>query len=77
MLAERMPGGHVTGIDLWHSRDQSGNTIANAQANLAANGVADRVELVTGDMTALPSRMCHKSVSVGRCEWGSADMRSR
>ncbi len=54
MLAERMPGGHVTGIDLWHSRDQSGNSIANAQANLAANGVADRVELVTGDMTALP-----------------------
>ncbi len=54
MLAQRLPRGQVTGIDLWHSRDQSGNTTANAQANLAANGVADRVELVTGDMTALP-----------------------
>jgi len=54
LLAQRLPRGRVTGIDLWHSRDQSGNSTANAEANLTANGVADRVELVTGDMTALP-----------------------
>jgi len=54
MLAQRLPRGRTTGIDLWHSRDQSGNSTANAEANLAANGVADRVELVTGNMTKLP-----------------------
>jgi len=54
MLARRLPAGEVTGIDLWRSRDQSGNSTEHAEANLAANGVADRVRLVTGDMTALP-----------------------
>ena len=53
-LAQRLPQGHVTGIDLWRSVDQSGNNEAATEKNLAANGVQDRVTLETGDMTKLP-----------------------
>lgn len=53
-LAQRLPDGHVTGIDLWRSIDQSGNNTAATEANLALNGVTDRVTLATADMTALP-----------------------
>jgi ubiquinone/menaquinone biosynthesis C-methylase UbiE len=54
MTALRFPGTSVTGIDLWRSVDQSGNTIAAAQANAAENGVEARVHFDTGDMTELP-----------------------
>ncbi len=53
-LAQRLPRGHVTGIDLWRSIDQSGNNTAATESNLALNGVSDRVTLATADMTALP-----------------------
>jgi SAM-dependent methyltransferase len=53
-LAQRLPDGHVTGIDLWRSVDQSGNNEAATESNLVANAVQDRVTLVTGDMTKLP-----------------------
>jgi arsenite methyltransferase len=53
-LALRLPKGHVTGIDLWHSIDQSGNNTAATQANLTLNNVTDRVTLETADMTTLP-----------------------
>jgi ubiquinone/menaquinone biosynthesis C-methylase UbiE len=42
------------GVDLWRSVDQSGNSTEATQRNAIAEGVADRVELHTGDMTALP-----------------------
>jgi ubiquinone/menaquinone biosynthesis C-methylase UbiE len=51
--ALRFPGAHVTGVDLWRSVDQSGNDPAATQANARANGVADRLTLVTGDITKL------------------------
>lgn len=54
MLAQRLPQGAVTGIDLWHSRDQSGNSMLNTRANIDRNDIADRVTLITGDMTGLP-----------------------
>ncbi|UAJ80389.1 class I SAM-dependent methyltransferase [Leifsonia sp. ZF2019] len=54
MAALRFPGMTVTGIDLWRSVDQSGNTLTAAQANAAVNGVEDRVRFETGDMTELP-----------------------
>jgi SAM-dependent methyltransferase len=50
----RLPGGHGTGIDLWRARDQSGNARAATQANADANHVGGRLELITGDMRALP-----------------------
>ncbi|GLW99649.1 class I SAM-dependent methyltransferase [Microtetraspora sp. NBRC 16547] len=51
--AAKVPKGKVTGLDLW-TRDQSGNSQDAAWANARAEGVADRVELVTGDMRSLP-----------------------
>ncbi|MGH3190333.1 MAG: class I SAM-dependent methyltransferase [Streptosporangiaceae bacterium] len=51
--ARRLPAGRAVGVDLW-TRDQSGNSPEATLANAAAAGVADRVEVHTADMTALP-----------------------
>jgi ubiquinone/menaquinone biosynthesis C-methylase UbiE len=51
--ARRLPAGRAVGADLW-SRDQSGNNPEATLANAAAVGVADRVEVHTADITALP-----------------------
>ena len=51
--ARRLPTGRAVGADLW-TRDQSGNCPEVTLANAAAAGVADRVEVRTADMTALP-----------------------
>ncbi len=48
------PEGRAEGIDLWRSIDQSGNSIDLTRDNALAEGVADRVELHTGDLCALP-----------------------
>jgi arsenite methyltransferase len=45
--------GRAVGVDLWRGVDQSGNALEATQRNAVAEGVADRVELHTGDMTAL------------------------
>jgi ubiquinone/menaquinone biosynthesis C-methylase UbiE len=52
--ARRLPRGRAIGIDLWSTEDQSGNAQSATQANAQAEGVADRIELHTGDMRALP-----------------------
>lgn len=52
--ARRLPAGHVTGIDLWRGKDQSGNNPAVTEVNAKIAGVADRVQVRTGDMTDLP-----------------------
>src|SRR5579872_1706165 len=54
MAAQRLTTGRAVGVDLWRSFDQSGNSLEATQRNAIAEGVADRVELHTGDMTALP-----------------------
>lgn len=54
MVAEYIPRGRVTGIDIWSSKDQSGNGIEVTAANAEIEGVADRVELKTADMRELP-----------------------
>jgi ubiquinone/menaquinone biosynthesis C-methylase UbiE len=51
--ASRLPTGRAVGADLW-TRDQSGNRPEVTLANAAAAGVADRVEVRTADLTALP-----------------------
>ncbi|WP_433063838.1 class I SAM-dependent methyltransferase [Dactylosporangium sp. CS-033363] len=51
--AQRLPRGRAVGVDLW-TADQSGNRPEKTLANAAAAGVADRVEVHTGDLTALP-----------------------
>jgi len=54
MTALRFPDVMVTGIDLWRSIDQSGNTIAAAERNATMSGVQHRIHFDTGDMTELP-----------------------
>ena len=55
MLAgQRLTTGRAIGVDLWRKRDQSGNTPEATKRNAKAEGVADRVEVRTADMTALP-----------------------
>src|SRR5262245_1378031 len=54
MVAERLTTSRAVGVDLWRTIDQSGYSIDATRQNAVAEGVADRVELHTGDMTALP-----------------------
>src|SRR5262245_37642567 len=54
MAAQRLTTGRAVGVDLWRSVDQSGNAIEKTRANAVAEGVESRVELHTGDMTAMP-----------------------
>ena len=52
--AKRLTTGRAVGVDLWRSFDQSGNSMEKTQQNALAEGVSDRVELHTADMTSLP-----------------------
>jgi len=52
--ARHLPAGRAVGVDVWRSQDQSGNDPDVTLANARAAGVADRVDLHTADMTALP-----------------------
>jgi SAM-dependent methyltransferase len=54
MVAKLLPRGMATGIDLWRSQDQSANAAEATRRNADAEGVADRVGLVTGDIRRLP-----------------------
>jgi ubiquinone/menaquinone biosynthesis C-methylase UbiE len=54
MAAQHLTTGRAVGLDLWRSVDQSGNSPEATRRNAEAEGVADRVELHTGDMTAMP-----------------------
>ena len=54
MAAKRLPRGRAVGVDVWSSKDQSGNAEAVTRVNAAAEGVADRIELHTADMRQLP-----------------------
>jgi ubiquinone/menaquinone biosynthesis C-methylase UbiE len=54
IFARRLTTGRAVGVDIWRTRDQSGNAIDATRHNAEADGVADRVELHTADMSALP-----------------------
>ena len=54
LAAQHLTTGRAVGVDLWRSVDQSGNSAEATRRNAVLEGVADRVELHTGDMTALP-----------------------
>jgi arsenite methyltransferase len=54
LAARRLDRGKAIGVDLWRGRDQSGNALESTRRNAVAEGVANRVELHTADMTALP-----------------------
>jgi len=53
-VARRLTTGRAVGLDLWRAGDQSGNSAAATRRNADAEGLADRIDLVTGDMRALP-----------------------
>lgn len=52
--AVRVPNGVAVGVDLWRGRHLSGNSPQLTRGNAAAEGLADRVRLVTGDARELP-----------------------
>jgi len=52
--AKHLPSGKAIGVDLWQTEDQSGNDPDTTLANARAEGVAERVEIKTGDMRELP-----------------------
>ena len=54
MAAKLLPRGRAVGVDLWSTKDQSGNREATTRGNAEREGVADRIELHTGDMRELP-----------------------
>jgi arsenite methyltransferase len=54
LAAKRLPSGKTVGLDLWSTRDQSGNSAETTLRNAAREGVQDRVELRTGDMRRMP-----------------------
>ena len=51
--AKRLTDGRAVGIDIWSAKDLSGNTPHAAGRNAAIEGVADRVEVLTGDARRL------------------------
>jgi arsenite methyltransferase len=59
--AKRLPRGRAMGADLWRA-DQTDNSQEATLANAASENVADRVEVRTADMTALP--LADESVDV-------------
>lgn len=52
--AKKLTTGKAVGIDLWAARDQSNNNPQATLANAVAEGVADRVNVESGDITKLP-----------------------
>jgi arsenite methyltransferase len=51
--AKLLPNGRAIGVDIWRA-DQTGNSPQNTLTNAAMEGVADRVEARTADITDLP-----------------------
>jgi len=52
--AKKLATGKAVGVDLWAAKDLSNNNPEATLANAAAEGVAERVEVQTGDVTKLP-----------------------
>jgi arsenite methyltransferase len=52
--AKRLTTGRAVGIDLWQAEDLSGNRPEATLENAQREGVAERVEVQTGDMRKMP-----------------------
>jgi arsenite methyltransferase len=53
-VARRLTTGRVTGVDVWVTKDQSGNARDVTLRNASLEGVQDRVQVETADMRDLP-----------------------
>ena len=62
--AKHLPNGKAIGVDLWQSADQSGNRPEVTMENARVEGVAERVEIKTGDMREIPLPDCAVDVVV-------------
>jgi arsenite methyltransferase len=62
--AKRLPHGRAIGVDVWSQVDQGRNSKSATLANAAAEGVADRVAVLDGDMRALPLAAASVDVAV-------------
>ena len=62
--AKKLTSGKASGIDLWQSRDQTGNAVATTRENAQIEGVEGRIDLTTGDMRDLPFPAKHFDVVV-------------
>jgi len=51
--ARRLTTGHGTGIDIWSTKDLSGNSLERTQANIDVEGVQDKVDLKSDDARKL------------------------
>jgi arsenite methyltransferase len=54
LAAKRLTSGKAVGLDLWSTRDQSGNSVGTTLRNAAREGVQGRIELHSGDMRRMP-----------------------
>jgi arsenite methyltransferase len=54
LAAQHLTTGRAVGVDVWKTKDQSGNAAEATRRNAVAEGVADNVELYTADISALP-----------------------
>lgn len=52
--ARHLPHGLATGLDLWSTRDQSGNAADATARNAELAGLRERVQVDTGDMRRMP-----------------------
>lgn len=52
--AKRLTSGTATGLDLWRTVDQSGNSPDVTMTNAKAEGVENKIKVETGDMTQMP-----------------------
>jgi len=54
--ARRLFAGIAVGVDIWKKEDQSGNDPDVTRANAEAEGVADRIEILSSEMRKMPFR---------------------
>lgn len=52
--AKRLSAGSVVGVDIWDSRDQTGNRSVSTLENARIEDVTDRVQITNGDARHLP-----------------------
>lgn len=53
-VAKRLTTGKAVGVDIWQTKDQSGNDPKVTLQNAEVEGVREKVEVVNGDMRDLP-----------------------